>query len=70
LNATPGETARDPPLYPTDRLAADPRAARREATLTVIPHLTPDEIFDLMEFLNTLTGAPLPAALTRQPERP
>jgi cytochrome c peroxidase len=42
----------------------------REATLDVIPHLTQAQISDLVAFLESLTGAPLPAALTRQPPSP
>ncbi|MGA8006319.1 MAG: cytochrome c peroxidase [Burkholderiales bacterium] len=43
---------------------------QREATLDLIPHLTLDQISDLIAFLDSLTGAPLPAALARQPETP
>jgi len=43
---------------------------QREATLNLIPHLTPGQISDLIAFLKSLTGAPLRAALTRQPEMP
>ena len=43
---------------------------RREATLDLVPRLTQNQISDLIAFLDSLTGAPLPAALTRRPERP
>ena len=43
---------------------------RREATLDLVPRLTQNQISDLIAFLDTLTGAPLPAALTRRPEQP
>jgi cytochrome c peroxidase len=43
---------------------------KREATLDVIPHLTQAQISDLVAFLDSLTGAPLPAALTRKPPSP
>ncbi|HUJ88321.1 MAG TPA: cytochrome c peroxidase [Burkholderiales bacterium] len=43
---------------------------QREATLDLVPHLTPGQISDLIAFLDSLTGAPLPAALTRQPDTP
>jgi cytochrome c peroxidase len=43
---------------------------QREATLDVIPQLTPEQISDLVAFLESLTGAPLPVALTRQPPSP
>lgn len=42
----------------------------REATLNLIPHLSPTQIADLVAFLGTLTGAPVRAELTRPPGTP
>ena len=42
----------------------------REATLNLVPHLTPEQSADLVAFLNTLTGAPPLPALTEPPFRP
>jgi cytochrome c peroxidase len=42
----------------------------REATLNVIPHLSQAQIVELIAFLKSLTGAPLPTALAQQPENP
>lgn len=42
----------------------------REGTLALIPHLTPAQIDDLVAFLESLDGAPLPAALTKPPAHP
>ena len=35
----------------------------REATLKLVPRLTPEQVSDLVSFLEALSGAPLPAAL-------
>ncbi len=43
---------------------------QREGTLDLIPQLTPAQISDLVAFLESLTGAPLPPALIRQPDAP
>jgi cytochrome c peroxidase len=42
----------------------------REPTLEVIPHLAPTQVSDLVAFLESLSGAPLTPALTRQPASP
>ena len=42
----------------------------RDPTVNVIPPLTPVQITDMVAFLRTLTGAPLPHALTQRPARP
>lgn len=42
----------------------------REATADLVPHLTSAQQADLIAFLATLTGAPLPAALTGAPKAP
>lgn len=42
----------------------------REATLDLIPPLTKGQQANLIAFLKTLTGAPLPRALTEAPVRP
>jgi cytochrome c peroxidase len=42
----------------------------RERTLDLIPHLTSGQQLDLIEFLRSLTGPPLPATLTRPPPHP
>jgi len=42
----------------------------REATLALIPALSKGQQADLIAFLQTLTGAPLPPALTTAPARP
>lgn len=39
----------------------------REATLELIPSLTPGQVADLVAFLNTLNGAELPQALVEKP---
>ncbi len=43
---------------------------KREATLNLIPHFTPPQVTDLVAFLKSLTGAPLPPVLLRAPSRP
>jgi cytochrome c peroxidase len=45
-------------------------AGQREGTLDLIPHLTAAQQLDLVAFLRTLTGAALPADLTRAPAQP
>jgi len=45
-------------------------AGEREGTLDLVPHLTSAQQLDLIAFLRTLTGAALPADLTRAPTRP
>jgi cytochrome c peroxidase len=42
----------------------------REATLNLVPRLSPGEIADLVAFLETLAGAPVPAGLTHAPGAP
>jgi len=42
----------------------------REATLNLVPHLSAEQSADLVAFLNALTGAPPPPALTEPPPRP
>ncbi|HVC57056.1 MAG TPA: cytochrome c peroxidase [Stellaceae bacterium] len=42
----------------------------REATANLVPHLTASQETDLIAFLQSLTGAPLPPALTEPPPRP
>jgi len=42
----------------------------RDANLTLVPPLTPDQRADLVAFLMALTGAPPPAALTEPPREP
>jgi cytochrome c peroxidase len=42
----------------------------REATLNLVPRLSPEQDADLVAFLETLTGAPVPDALTRRPDAP
>lgn len=43
---------------------------QREKTLGLIPHLTANQIDDLVAFLKELDSAPLPPALTRPPAAP
>jgi cytochrome c peroxidase len=42
----------------------------RDANLTLVPALTPDERADLVAFLMTLTGPPPPPSLTEPPREP
>jgi cytochrome c peroxidase len=42
----------------------------RDANLTLVPRLTPDQRADLVAFLMALTGAPPPPALTEPPREP
>lgn len=42
----------------------------REVTVNLVPRLTPAQQRDLSAFLKTLTGEPLPGALTAAPARP
>jgi cytochrome c peroxidase len=42
----------------------------REATLDLVPRLGASQIADLVAFLQSLTGQPLPGALTEAPARP
>jgi cytochrome c peroxidase len=42
----------------------------REPTLDVIPRLKPAQVSDLVAFLDSLGGAPVPPALTQQPASP
>jgi cytochrome c peroxidase len=42
----------------------------RDANLTLVPALTPDQRADLIAFLMALTGPPLPPALTEPPREP
>jgi hypothetical protein len=46
------------------------KVAERERTLDLIPHLTPAQQLDLVEFPRTLSSPPLPLALTRPPPHP
>lgn len=43
---------------------------KRELTLRVIPHLTRVQVTDLVAFLKSLTGAPLPPTLLHAPRTP
>src|SRR6266851_2598742 len=42
----------------------------RDANLALVPRLTPEQRADLVAFLEALTGAPLPTALTEPPPQP
>ena len=42
----------------------------REATADLVPHLTPAQQADLVAFLKTLTGTPVPRSLTVPPSHP
>jgi cytochrome c peroxidase len=42
----------------------------RDATLNLVPHLTPEQSADLVAFLMALTGTPPPPALTEPPPHP
>lgn len=42
----------------------------RDPTVNIIPRLSPDQIADVVAFLRSLTGAPLPRVLTQPPARP
>jgi len=57
--------AQGKPARPGQRLVGD-----REATLDLVPHLSPAQIADLVAFLETLTGAPVPTRLTHPPDAP
>lgn len=43
---------------------------KREGTVNLVPHLSKLQQADLIAFLKTLTGAPLPGRLTKAPARP
>jgi cytochrome c peroxidase len=47
-----------------------PFVGAREATLDLVPHLNASQKADLIAFLKTLTGAPLPRALLQAPSAP
>jgi cytochrome c peroxidase len=58
-------------FYAQGRAASHGRlVGTREATLNLVPRLTPAQSADLVAFLEALTGAPLPPALTEPPPRP
>lgn len=42
----------------------------REATVNLVPHLTPRQQADLVAFLKTLSSPPLPHSLTVPPPHP
>ncbi len=43
---------------------------RREETFNLIPHFTPEQIADLVAFLRSLDGTPVPTSLTHSPTQP
>jgi cytochrome c peroxidase len=58
-------------FYAQGRAASRGRlVGEREATVDLVPHLSAAQIDDLVAFLQSLTGAPLPPAPTHPPPRP